>query len=129
MGIDIQPPGPSIEPAVAVSTIVFGTVTAPGVSTTIVGTAALPDALYRIDVYVVVTGTVTVADNNNVKFVINGSGTAALAVQAEAAFSGTPTPITVYKRSGGGTILLVAVAAGGAAAVYSGTLIVTEVGQ
>ncbi len=128
MGISIAPPGPEDTIAPQKSRSAIGSQTGPGAGGVIVNISTIAGLVYRVDVLVQLTGTLTAAELNNVK-VVNGGTSIALIPTDNAVAAAQESPaVTCFAIGDGNPISVQAIAAAGVAAVYSAALIVTQIG-
>jgi len=128
MGISVEPPGPADPITPQTSHASFGSVTGPAAGGTIIATAALPAGVYKVDLYLRISGTITAAEENNMQLLNGAAVQNQLPVQAPAATVAADPPITQYKASNATTFSVQAIAAAGVAAVYTVLIVATQVG-
>lgn len=126
MGIEIQPPGPATQPQLAASTINHGQVTAPAAAGLIAAVTPAKPGEYQVQVYFLLSGTVSGSELDNIKLLLAGATVSILSVAPVASPGGVPTPYVFTVNYVSGSIAIEAVGAGTATAVYSCTLVVTE---
>jgi hypothetical protein len=127
MGVLITTPGPGVTPAPESSRTNFGSVTAPGAGATIASISTAAGGIYAIAVTIMLAGTLTVADPNNFKLVVNGATLATLPIGIAAPDGAGPFTYNFQAQSNGTNFIVEAVAAGGAAANYNALISVTEI--
>ena len=127
MGIDIQPPGPAVTPVPAGSISGYGTITAPAAGGTVAAIVSTPVGTYNVTVLYYLSGTVTAADTDNFKLVANSVTVAHLPCPANAASGDQVLQFSMTIVKATTTIALQALAAGSVAAVYTATIIATQV--
>jgi hypothetical protein len=128
MGIEIIPPGPSDPTAPAASVINQGAVTAPAANTVIVAVTPTVPGVYQVVASFAFEGTVTTADEDNIKLVVNSVTKSFLTAPPAASPGGGLIQYTLNIAWTTGTIALRSINAGSVAAIYSGTIVATQVG-
>lgn len=127
MGISIDPPGPAQLGVPGASLVAQVSATGPLANTTIANIAALPAGLYKIDVYLELSGTVAAADQDNIRLQVDGVTVSRLNMSAAITSGDVNSPVTIYARSNGTSIRVQSVGAATGTAIYGTMIVATQV--
>jgi hypothetical protein len=128
MGIAIRPPGPADPVTPTASLMNRGTATGPAAGQVIAVINVPPPGVYHVRIYLSLSGTITAAEQDNMKLLVNSVVLTNLPVDAVAETVNVSPVIECDVSVPAGNISVQAIAAAGVAAVYSCFLVATRTG-
>lgn len=128
MGISIAPPGPADPLAPASSLTTHSTATGPGAAASLGAINAPPAGVYKVDIYLSLSGTVAAADQDNARLQVDSATIVTLPLNTSLTTGVVMPPITVYVTTAGVNIRIQTIAAGTGTAVYDCTFVATRIG-
>ncbi len=117
MGVSVAPPGPADPVAATPSLAAFGSVVGPAGGGTIAQIVAPPAGVYELLIYNGLSGTITVAEQDNLRLVVNAVTIVTLPIDAVADTTANSPPLRLIVRN-----------AAGVAAAYTTLLVATLIG-